>query len=1158
MDKNENLHDTSYPDDTYQLDIKIKSKDDRYAVTLSARDCEEETFFVTPDEILGILGHCRLLDSFLSNKEPGRFSGDIIQLGSEIFQRFVQPCPHFNNTMQSAKSHNMPILISIRTSDQDTSLIPWELLYSEESGFLALDPRFQLIRSTPLDGAESTIALSARPLRVLFMACSPKGTNPLLNYEREEEIIMDALADLKRNNELEIDIAEGGTLDEMEKMLANKDYHVVHLSSHGFYDREIQTGYLLMEGESGMEKRVSAKEFAEKLIGSRSVRLLFLSACQSGSETEQNTGLAQSLIANGIPMVIGMKYSVMDAAAVLIAESFYKNLTLRRTVSHALQQSRQAYAKKYPKSFQWIIPALFARDANLHIVDWKKPVEKTERKSSAVILYGRVKHLKTGFRGRRSEQREFMNILRRGEPPALCITGAGGIGKSTLASWITDRLHASGYLVIPLYGDLSPDIFIEKTINALIAESETEHIQYLKGLTDYRERIVYILSKVLGIRDTLYLLDNFEENLKKSEQFRAFKNSFWEETFRTLLQELPHTNSRLLITCRYTIPGIGEDLLYQTSLKEMSGVEARKLMIFNDDFSEIESKHIREIYSTIGGNPKAINELGKLIKEGNYQWSELKEKLESMQKKMREFTIFEELYHFLSEPERSFFRKISVYQGPVTREGLKLHEPDEQQMDRHIGKLVDYTLLQEYRDETSDIPLYQVHPLNRGHIKKEWWREKEQETAHSHAAEYYLDIRGTLNIEDLSRAVYHLRGAKKFDRMVDLIIDYEKELNLKGYWDESLYLHNIILEENSNVEKKYLGIANNNIGEIYSNKGEWDKALERFLESEKILIELRDRARLAIIYNNIGEIYRKKGECDKALEYFLKSKKILIEVDNRDGLAHIYNNIGLIYSDKSEWNKAIELFLKSEKIWIESEYRAGLAYAYNNLGYAYLNKGEWDKALEFFLKSEKICIEERNMALLALIYNNIGGIYLNKSEWDKAFEFFLKSEKICIKVGDRANLAYAYNNIGLIYYKKGEWNKALEFYLKSEKKWIEVGARARLAYTYNNIGLICSNKGEWDKALEFYLKSEKKLIEVGDRAGLASTYFNMGTAYLNKNDKETGNNYIILAGFIAMTQGMQYKLSQNARALEPILKEIGEERFMEIGRKLAREKGLIA
>jgi hypothetical protein len=411
-------------------------------------------------------------------------------------------------------------------------------LYSGEFGFLALDPWFQLLR-THLGGAENAPEISAGPLRVLFMACAPDGTDPVLHYEREEEIILDALADLKLTNQLEIDIAEGGTLKELEEMLAMQAYHVVHLSSHGFYDGETRTGYLLMESDSGMEKRVSAQELAEKLIGSRSVRLLFLSACQSGSETSRDTGLAQSLIAHGIPMVIGIRHSVMDAAATSIAESFYRNLTLRRTVSHALQLSRQAYAKKDRNSFQWSIPALFARDAHVHVIDWQKPSKKTEKRPRAAVLYGKVSHLKTGFRGRRREQREFMKRLRRGDPPALCITGAGGIGKSTLASRIADRLHASGYLVIPLFGELSPDLFIQKTLNALVAARETGHTEALKGFTDYNEKIIYILSNVLGTKETLYLVDNFEDNLKKSEQFRVFKNSFWEETFTTLMEELP-------------------------------------------------------------------------------------------------------------------------------------------------------------------------------------------------------------------------------------------------------------------------------------------------------------------------------------------------------------------------------------------------------------------------------------------------------------------------------------------------------------------------------------------------------------------------------------------------------------------------------------------
>jgi hypothetical protein len=145
----------------------------------------------------------------------------------------------------------------------------------------------------------------------------------------------------------------------------------------------------------------------------------------------------------------------------------------------------------------------------------------------------------------------------------------------------------------------------------------------------------------------------------------------------------------------------------------MSEVEARKLMVFNDDFLGIDSGHIKEIYGTIGGNPKAIGDLGRLIKEGKYQWTDLKGKLEAVQKEMREFTLFEELYTFLSEPERSFFRKVSVYQGPVTHEGVEVHEPDGLQIGGRIRRLVDYTLLQEYRDELSGT-LFSIIPNKLG------------------------------------------------------------------------------------------------------------------------------------------------------------------------------------------------------------------------------------------------------------------------------------------------------------------------------------------------------------------------------------------------------------------------------------------------------------
>ncbi|MBN2443349.1 MAG: tetratricopeptide repeat protein, partial [Spirochaetales bacterium] len=99
--------------------------------------------------------------------------------------------------------------------------------------------------------------------------------------------------------------------------------------------------------------------------------------------------------------------------------------------------------------------------------------------------------------------------------------------------------------------------------------------------------------------------------------------------------------------------------------------------------------------------------------------------------------------------------------------------------------------------------------------------------------------------------------------------------------------------------------------------------------------------------NNIGLIYAKKGERDKALEYYLKSEKIMIEVEDKVGLGTTYNSIGLIYDKKGEWDKALEYYLKSEKILIEVGDKAGLVYTAFNINNVYMKKKEFESAIMY-------------------------------------------------------------------------------------------------------------------------------------------------------------------------------------------------------------------
>ncbi len=64
---------------------------------------------------------------------------------------------------------------------------------------------------------------------------------------------------------------------------------------------------------------------------------------------------------------------------------------------------------------------------------------------------------------------------------------------------------------------------------------------------------------------------------------------------------------------------------------------------------------------------------------------------------------------------------------------------------------------------------------------------------------------------------------------------------------------------------------------------------------------------MASTYNNIGSIFKEKGDLEKALEYYTKALQIFEDKSpNSLRVASTYGNIGLILQDKGDLEKALE------------------------------------------------------------------------------------------------------------------------------------------------------------------------------------------------------------------------------------------------------------
>ena len=66
---------------------------------------------------------------------------------------------------------------------------------------------------------------------------------------------------------------------------------------------------------------------------------------------------------------------------------------------------------------------------------------------------------------------------------------------------------------------------------------------------------------------------------------------------------------------------------------------------------------------------------------------------------------------------------------------------------------------------------------------------------------------------------------------------------------------------------------------------------------------------------NIGLIYKEEGDLDKALEYLKEALAIHQEIDHPLGAASSLSNIGAIYEDKGDLDEALKLLQKAKSIF---------------------------------------------------------------------------------------------------------------------------------------------------------------------------------------------------------------------------------------------------
>ncbi len=305
------------------------------------------------------------------------------EFGGKLFRALFDDAMYvaLNKSLEEAGRQGAGLRIRLRlAAAPELAVLPWEYLYNPDANrFLALSNETPVVRRLPAVEELPPLAVQL-PLRVLVVIASPDGYPPI-DVENEWAKLTQSLADLQSQGRVVLDrlpqpgaTGERATLTALQRAVRRVEYHVFHFIGHGGFDAANQDGFLLLEDEQGRGRPVNGEYLGTLLHDERTLRLAVLNACEGAraSRDDPFSGVAQSLIQQGIPAVIAMQFAISNEAAVACAHEFYMALADGYPADAALAEARKAI---YGEGLgaEWGTPVLYMRAQDGRIFDVAAP-----------------------------------------------------------------------------------------------------------------------------------------------------------------------------------------------------------------------------------------------------------------------------------------------------------------------------------------------------------------------------------------------------------------------------------------------------------------------------------------------------------------------------------------------------------------------------------------------------------------------------------------------------------------------------------------------------------------------------------------------------------------------------------------------------------------
>ncbi len=230
-----------------------------------------------------------------------------------------------------------------------------------------------------------------------------------------------------------------------------------------------------------------------------------------------------------------------------------------------------------------------------------------------------------------------------------------------------------------------------------------------------------------------------------------------------------------------------------------------------------------------------------------------------------------------------------------------------------------------------------------------------------------------------------------------------------------------------------LGSLQNEMGNAYYLKGNYDSAASYYYKALELLKRTGTPATVAAALNNLGRLYRKTRDLGRSLQMYDEALGIYKKIGDESGMATILNESGVVYEYKGDYNEAVNRYKSSLAIREKMKDTVGIAYSLNFIGGAYTLQKKFTEAENYLVQSLALREKLKDSFTIALSHSDLGYMYKEENSLEKAIEQYNLSNAIAEKMRFADLMLSNYKELAVISERKGDFALSLVYYKKQTR-----------------------------------------------------------------------------------------------------------------------------